>query len=68
MFCPIEIAELLVNHGADMNAKAHIGYRDKTPLDMATSPTCKRLQTEFQMNDVTQLISTWNENHLLILQ
>lgn len=37
-----EIAELLINHGADVNAKAHYwSGNDETPLVLATSQKCK---------------------------
>ena len=39
---PIEYAEILINHGADVNAKTkgYDGGDEKTPLDFAHS--CKR--------------------------
>lgn len=41
--CTIEFAELFINHGADLYAKARFLNDDMTPLDMTTSPKCKYL-------------------------
>lgn len=53
----IEFAELLINHGADVNAKAHYWTEDdETPFDLATSQKCKFLEQNFGSMTLVKLL------------
>lgn len=60
----LEYGGMLIDHGADVNAKAHISSMDVTPLDLTTTPKCKFMNKNTENYDfVVRLASIWKEFH-----